>query len=177
MDHILKNKELLTIRRAARSDAEKLIRFVNTIGGESDFLTFGRDEFNMTAEQEEVFLEAVSSRDNSVYLVAETKEKLVGLVSFAGGARQRTAHTGEMSLSVLRDYWGMGVGTALMEALFTWARGTGIIRKINLRVRTDNTRAVSLYKKLGFRETGTVTREMMIDGVFYDNFCMGYDID
>jgi RimJ/RimL family protein N-acetyltransferase len=131
----------------------------------------------MTVQQEEEYLEAVSRQKNSVYLVAEAQGKLVGLVSFAGGARPRVAHTGEMSVSVLKEYWGMGVGALLINELFAWARSTGIIRKINLRVRTDNTRAIGLYKKLGFRESGTITREMLINGKFYDDLCMGYEID
>ncbi|OQB25460.1 MAG: Spermidine N(1)-acetyltransferase [Firmicutes bacterium ADurb.Bin182] len=173
----LKTGEIVTIRVAEKSDAKELIGVVNRIGEESEFLTFGRGEFKMTVEQEEAYLEAVSKQSNSVYFVAEINGKIAGLVSFAGGTRPRTEHTGELSVSVLKEYWGMGIGRRLMEELIEWAKGTGIIRKINLRVRKDNERAIRLYKKLGFTESGIISREMQVNGVFYDNLCMGYEID
>ncbi|NLA57464.1 MAG: hypothetical protein GX855_00940 [Firmicutes bacterium] len=35
-----------------------------------------------------------------------------------------------------------------------------MIRKVNLRVRTDNQAAIHLYKKMGFREEGRITKEI-----------------
>lgn len=53
----LKNGQTLTIRRAEHKDAIGLIDYLNTIGGESDNLTFGAGEFSMTQEQEIEFIE------------------------------------------------------------------------------------------------------------------------
>ncbi|MGH7659242.1 MAG: GNAT family N-acetyltransferase, partial [Gemmatimonadales bacterium] len=45
---------------------------------------------------------------------------------------------------------GKGVGRALMRAAEDWARGKGH-RLLTLNVFGDNTRAVGLYKRLGYR--------------------------
>ncbi|MGI5838613.1 MAG: GNAT family N-acetyltransferase [bacterium] len=173
----LQNGTAVLIRPANKSDAGALVELADKMGGESDFLTFGRGEFSLTVEQEENYLANISQRNNAVYLVAEISGEIVGTLSFSGGSRPRTAHAGEFSLSVLKKYWGNGIGTALTECLIDWCGKTGIVRKINLRVRTDNYPAIHLYKKLGFSEAGTITREMLIDGVFYDALCLGYCVD
>jgi RimJ/RimL family protein N-acetyltransferase len=79
-------------------------------------------------------------------------------------------------VSVLKDYWGMGIGEELIRYLINWSRDSGI-RKINLRVRQDNLKAISLYKKLGFTEEGIVKRDSLIGGKFYDSLLMGLLID
>ena len=71
----------------------------------------------------------------------------------------------------------MGIGEELIRYLIDWSRSSGIIRKINLKVRTDNARGIRLYKKLGFEEEGTVRRDFQLDGVFYDSMLMGMLIE
>lgn len=103
--------------------------------------------------------------------------KIVGCLNFSGGARQRTAHTGELGVSVLKEYWGCGIGRELIQYLIDWSKETGIIRKINLRVRTDNARGINLYKHLGFLEEGVKSRDFLINGKFYDSLIMGLKVD
>lgn len=47
----------INIRKAVSSDAAALIGYLETIGGESDFLTFGQGEFGRSIEEEEKFIE------------------------------------------------------------------------------------------------------------------------
>ena len=56
-------------------------------------------------------------------------------------------------------------------------QGTGVIRKINLRVHVNNLRAIKLYERFGFKVEGRITREYSVDGQFYDNLAMGLHID
>ena len=43
----LKNGELATIREAKVNDAKAMLEYCNLVGGETDFLTFGENEFKM----------------------------------------------------------------------------------------------------------------------------------
>ncbi|MGE5676976.1 MAG: GNAT family N-acetyltransferase, partial [Pseudomonadota bacterium] len=158
-------------------DGEALIEYVESISCESDNLTFGPGEFKATVEQEESFLEHMAGQENAIYLIAHNGKKIIGSLNFSGGPRPRIAHTGEFGVSVLKDYWGNGLGTELVEYLIEWCREGKAIRKINLRVRTDNHNAIHVYKKLGFVEEGTITRELCINGSFYDMLAMGLCID
>jgi RimJ/RimL family protein N-acetyltransferase len=162
------NDELI-IRKAVKSDAEGLIEYLNIIGGESDFLTFGIGQFGRSIEQEEEFIVNVQDKENALFIIAEINGKIVGNLNFSGGPRQRNAHVGEFGVSVLKEYWGKGIGEELIKYLISWSKNSGIIRKINLRVRIDNRRGISLYKKLGFLEEGVLKRDYLIDGEFYDS--------
>lgn len=171
------NSENIVIRKAAKEDAKALLDYLDIIGGESDFLTFGEGQFGGSVWQEEEFISSALSRENSLFIIAEINGKVIGNLNFTGGSRQRTFHTGEFGVSVLKEYWGRGIGQQLIKYMINWSKQSGIIRKINLRVRTDNKRGISLYKKLGFLEEGIIKRDFLIDGKFYDSLHMGLSID
>jgi RimJ/RimL family protein N-acetyltransferase len=173
---IVKNEKVI-IRKVSKADAKGLIEFLNVIGGESDFLTFGVGEFDGSIEQEEEFIENALKKENSLFIIAEVNGKVVGNLNFSGGPRQRNVHTGEFGVCVLKEYWGNHIGEELIKYLISWSKSSGIIKKINLRVRTDNTRGIYLYKKLGFLEEGIIKRDFLISGEFYDSLLMGLLVD
>ncbi len=80
--------------------------------------------------------------------MARLEKDIVGILTFAGGKRPRVQHAGEMAVSVLKKYWGLKIGSRLIEYLIKWAQATKIIKKINLRVLVNNKRAIKLYKKI-----------------------------
>lgn len=169
--------ENVIIRKGIKSDAKSLIEYLNLIGGESDFLTFGAGEYQKTIEQIEEFIESTSKKDNALFIVAEVNGKVIGNLNFSAGLSPRTTHVGEFGVSVLKKYWGNGIGEELIKYLIEWSKKSGIIRKINLRVRTDNKRGTNLYKKLGFSQEGILTRDFFINGKFYNSISMGLMID
>lgn len=168
----------MIIRKARKTDAAAMINFLHQIAGETDFLTFGSaDDLHVTVEKEEKLFEDYFNRDNGLNLIAEYDGQIAGNLIFSGGMKKRTAHAGEFGISVRKDFWGRGIGKALIARLIEWSKESGVIRKINLRVRSDNTRAIHLYKSFGFKEEGVITRDFLIDDVFYDSIQMGLFID
>jgi RimJ/RimL family protein N-acetyltransferase len=174
--HELKNGSAITICEAEPSHAKEFIAFVNTVGGESNYLTLGANEFTLTEEQEEEFLKSCQASENNIYLVAVVGSKIVGTLHFGGGSRTRIRHSGELGMSVFKNYWGQGIGGLLLEGLIDWARGTNIIKKINLRVRSDNEHAIRLYQRKGFILEGTLSNELFINGHYYDLSAMGLNL-
>lgn len=173
----LKNGQVLTIRNAKREDALNLINYVNKIGGESDFLTFGENELNITLDKEEELLESHMDVDNKIYIIAEIENEIVGSLNYSGGIRQRVRHAGEFGVSVGKEYWGLGIGKELVKYLIDWAKEGNVIKKINLRVREDNERAIKLYEKLGFKKEGVITRDFCVGGKYYSSISMGLEIN
>ena len=162
----------LEIRPAKPSDAPALIAYVEEVCAESDNLTFGPGEFGMTLSQEMEFLRGIAAADNQVYLLGFVGGKMAAALNFAGGKRPRTRHSGEFGISVRREFWGLGAGAAMIDALVAWARSGGIVRKIGLRVRTDNARAIALYERKGFVREGTLRAELAVGGALYDLHAM-----
>jgi len=173
----LKDGRRLIIKEAESSEAKELIRYVASVGGESDFLSFGAGEYKISLEREIKFIHGSIESDNQAILIAWVQNEIVGCVTFRAGKWQKVKHTGEFGLTVSKKNWGLGIGTLIIEALLNWAQETKIIRKINLRVRSDNDRAIAVYKKLGFIEEGKITREFFIDGEFFDNVLFGLTLD
>lgn len=173
----IKNRQIVAVREAGREDSHNLLTFLHKTGGESDFLTFGPGELPVLAKDMEAFLEESIKAKNRIMMLALVEGKVIGSLYFAGGAKIRIQHTGEFGVSVLKDYWGQGIGTAMVEELIQWAKASGVIRKLNLRVRSDNEKAINLYNKIGFNHEGLISREFLISGKFFDCYCMGLKID
>lgn len=176
-DVILKDGSFLAIRPAEACDAAAVIDYAEAISTESDNLTFGPGEFGIGVEEEKAYINKMNGGNNSIYLLGTIDGKIVGSIIFTGGSRPRTAHTGEMSMSVLRSFWGKGIGTALIDTLIKWAKRTGIVTKMNLNVRTDNVNAIKLYKKAGFVEAGKISRDLFVKGEYHDSLILELCLD
>ena len=174
--HHLKNGLVLEIREAMPEDARALLEYVEAISGESDFLSFGPGEFELTEAEEAEFLRRYRVADTQLYLVGLIDDKLVSALTFSGGRRPRLRHSGEFGMSVRKKVWGLGIGSLMLDALIAWARETQIVKKINLRVRTDNQRAIFLYQGKGFEIEGTIRKEVFLDGQYFDHHWMGLEL-
>ena len=168
---------MLTIREAKNEDASVILDYVNKVGAETDNLTFGEGGFGISEEEESALINNITKMDNQLMLCAFIDGKLTGQLVFRGGSRPRIRHSGEFGITVLKEHWGKGVGSELINNLIAWAKETQIIKKINLRVRSDNQSAIGLYRKFGFVSEGTISRDLFINGKFYDSIHMGMDID
>lgn len=176
-EQLLKNGKTLVVRRAQPEDAEETIRHIQIVAGETENLTFGPGEHKTTVEKQMQYIEWCLTSPNCVFFVATIDGEIVGMINFGGGNRPRNRHVGEFGITVQQRAWGLGVGRELLQALIDWARETGVVRKINLRVRTDNVAGVKLYEKLGFVQEAKVSRDMIVNGEFVDIYLMGLEID
>ena len=69
------------------------------------------------------------------------------------GGKRKVGHRARFGISVLQEYWGMGIGRVLMETCIGCALRAGYTQ-LELEVVADNQRAVSLYRCAGFEEYG-----------------------
>lgn len=90
-----------------------------------------------------------STRDDTIYLVAEKQGKVIGLCGV-----QNIQGDGEITnVSVAKDMRGEGVGYKMMRQLLERGRGIGI-ENYTMEVRSQNAAARRLYEKLGFKSDG-----------------------
>lgn len=69
------------------------------------------------------------------------------------------AHRGNLGMGILPAYRGKGLGRRLIEATLKAAREAGFAR-VELNVYEDNSRAITLYEKVGFEREGIARRAL-----------------
>ena len=92
--HELKNGRVLLIRQVAVEDARALLDYVEHISGESDFLSFGPGEFELTESEEEEFIRQCLASDNQLYILGLIDDTIVATLNFSGGCRPRVRDSG-----------------------------------------------------------------------------------
>jgi len=93
------------------------------------------------------------------FLVAECGGRVVGYVA---GVRESDGSGHIMSIAVLPNYRGRGIGSALLKALEDAFIEDGV-QRIYLEVSQNNREGLRLYRKFGYRMVG-VKRRYYPDG-------------
>ena len=151
---VLKGGVELLVRNAVASDARALRDVMQRTHAETDYLLSYPDEQSVGDEQEARSLEETERSGNEVELVAIIDGHIVGSAGVSAvRSRRKVAHRARFGISILKEYWGMGIGRVLMEASIDCARQAGYTQ-LELEVVADNERAVSLYRRAGFEEYG-----------------------
>ncbi|MGL4911731.1 MAG: GNAT family N-acetyltransferase [Romboutsia sp.] len=168
----LKNNKTLILRNAMEEDAKDIIEYLNAVGGESDNLLFGKNEFRLNESQEKEHIAKLSKNKNALMLVALIGEKIVSVCQITTSDRKRIAHNSELAVSVRKDYWGIGIGSAIMNELIEFGKRNDNIKTISLGVRGSNYNAIKLYEKCGFEKVGCHKNYFNINGEFDDEILM-----
>lgn len=150
----LKNKIPCLIRSGEPSDGAAVLDQFNRTHAETDFLLTYPDENSFTVESETEFLTEKLESPHAVELLALIDDQVVGTAGFDAIMRKdKTRHRAEFGISVLKDFWGSGIGGALTEACIECAKTAGY-EQLELDVVATNTNAIGLYQKYGFEEYG-----------------------
>ncbi len=158
-------------REAVASDSQKLLEYLQKVGCETDYLSFGAEGFRISVEQEARFIERFRKNSKDIMLIALDGDEIVANASIECNRIKRYSHRAELSVTVLRDYWRKGIGSTLVNAMIDFARNVGI-EVIYLDVRADNERAIALYRKFGFDSIGIFKNYFNINNKFYDAIFM-----
>ena len=162
---------MVELRRASAGDAEALLALKLELDRESSFMMLEPDERATTVGEAEDDLRAILARRNSVVLVAETADELVGYAEASGGEFRRNGHTASVVIGLRRSHSGKGIGRRLLTELDIWAQANGVSR-LELTVMTHNERALGLYKSLGYRIEGTRRSALIVENDLVDEYWM-----
>jgi RimJ/RimL family protein N-acetyltransferase len=75
-------------------------------------------------------------------------------------------------MSIDKGWRDQGVGSKLMARAVEWAKGTGVVSRVELLVFTRNEMAIHLYQKFGFLVEGRQRRAIFRNGEYLDNLLM-----
>lgn len=162
-----------TLRSAEPEDAPLMLKYMKIMLGETPFLLRSPEEFNYTAEDEARVLAGRKDDPRSLMLVAEMDGEIIAAADVCShGAKSRLWHRGEVGISVRKDFWRQGIGSAMMDRLVAFAREAGY-EQLELTVESKNIRAINLYLKNGFVVYGTRPHGMKYaDGTYENDYLM-----
>lgn len=150
----LKDGRECVLRNGTENDAQASLSIFRKTHEETDYLLSVPEEITYAVEEQAEYLQKKTESDGEIELLAEIDGKTVAL----GGldrihSRIKTKHRADFGVSVLREYWGLGIGRALLEACIECAEKAGY-EQLELEVVTDNQAAIALYQSAGFTEFG-----------------------
>ena len=159
------------IREAVSDDAEKMILYLNQVGGESDNLLHGENEFKVPIEGVKRKLAMSKESENSIVLIALENDRIIARAELEGYYAARIRHRAKFSISVKKEYWNQGIGTEMLKRIVEQANKMKI-RIIELEVISDNVGAIALYHKMGFIDIGTYINYFYVNEKFKDAIVM-----
>ncbi|MRX73932.1 GNAT family N-acetyltransferase [Bacillus lacus] len=161
------------IREVAMEDAEAVLQLQASVIAEENYLITVKEEFEVTAEQQRQWIQKLLKSDRETLLVAEINHHLIGWAVLQVQHRKRLSHVGSVGMMIEKSYRNKGIGRKLLSELLRWAEENPFIEKVTLGVFSTNINAISLYKKLGFKEEGRKIREIKLaDGEYADDILM-----
>ena len=151
----LKDGRSCLLRNGTSDDGQALLDVFVQTHGETDYLLTYADECTMTADDEASYLKEKTEDPREIEIVAVVDGEIVGSAGIEAidARKKKVRHRAEFGISVVRAYWGLGIGRALTRACIACARRAGY-RQLELDVVAENESAISLYKSEGFVEYG-----------------------
>ena len=165
------------LRSLEKKDAGAAVFCLRNVSGETAFLMREVSECGMTIAQEEEIIARKMDNPREMLLGVFIGDELVGMAGLNGcGPFARVRHRASIGVSLLRAYWGRGIGTAMMHALIEAAKTTAL-EQLELNVVSTNEAAQRLYERCGFKEYGRHPRMMKYrDGTYADAVLMMLDL-
>ncbi|ANZ58437.1 hypothetical protein BGL34_04985 [Fructilactobacillus lindneri] len=136
----------IKIRAAKSDDAQNVLALLTQLKAESANFVIADDLEKVTAADEREEITKINASGTNLILLATAGNKLIAIAT----VDEIKAATGELGIAVLHDYQGIGLGTAMIETIIDWVKYDSRLDDLSLSVLKSNSKAFSLYQKLGF---------------------------
>lgn len=147
----LKDGRTAILKSPAVEDAEQLLNHIKTAFGETDFLSWYPEEWDhMTVEKEEAWINRARSSPDTMSIACYVDGRIIGICEINFKNSIKTRHRAALSITILRSYWSIGIGSAMFCELIAAAEARGT-KVVELEFIEGNDRARYLYEKFGFR--------------------------
>lgn len=159
------------IRYSSWEDLDSLLVFANSLSKENTFVMMSgetitrNDEISYLTEQ----LRGVED-DTRIHLVALVSGVLAANCGIYR-KRMRSRHVGDVHISISKDFREEGIGTVLLETLKEEAKKMGLTL-LTLTCFENNSRAIHVYEKVGFKKAGVIPGMYKKDDVYENEVVM-----
>ncbi len=168
----LKNDQSVLLRIARTEDATELRQTIQTYLQSSPHIPLTPEEFTPSVEEEVAWIRQFLDQENSLLLVAEKDDRIIGNIDLTGNQRLRMRHTGMIGMGICEAYRNTGLGTHLIRQMIQWAEENPILEILWLEVYRTNLPGRRLYERAGFQEVGTIPGFFKNESTYSDKVIM-----
>ncbi|MFT4921209.1 MAG: ribosomal protein S18 acetylase RimI-like enzyme [Haloarculaceae archaeon] len=162
-----------TVRAAQQEDMSGVVGVIETVASGDDYVVARRLAEDIS--QEDVLVRYNRSEDR-VFFVATVDSDVVGWLHVGGTNAPNMGHTATLTVGVLDQYRGHGLGSTLVESGLEWA-DTQDYRKIYQALPATNERAISFLEAQGWTVESTRTGHYRIDDELIDEVQLAIWLD
>lgn len=167
------------LRIPAEADAEAMLDYLRTTAGETDFLMRYPEECDKmyTLDSEKSIINRINASETELMLACFVEGELAGVCNLMFNNGMKTRHIARVAIALVKKYWRLGIGTAMMRELIAIAEKREGVLQIELEFAEGNHRARAMYEKLGFRVTGVHPNAIMLkDGTLLNLYLMAKEL-
>jgi RimJ/RimL family protein N-acetyltransferase len=162
----------ITIRKAIFEDFEPIMELLTELDNETDFTLFESGERKNNKNIQIALKEGLQKQKDQIIFVAINEEsQLIGIIIGLRGRVNRQKHILYIVMGVKQQFWYQNIGSQLMQSLETWAIDNNFHR-LELTVIEHNKKAISLYKKYGFKKEGIKYDSILLKNTYINEFYM-----
>lgn len=155
-NHTIKSGEEITIRIPEQKDAQAVLDLKRGYIKNTSTLPLTLEEYPNDLEKERQVIREYAKSENSILLVAECNNELIGNIDLTGNKRSKMSHTAMLGMGIHENWRNQGLGKILIQSAIDWAKKDSKLEIIWLDVYASNAIGYNLYEKMGFEISGTV---------------------
>lgn len=169
-DFTARDGRKVILRTPRWEDLDDLLELINSLVDEKAEILVTQ-KFTLEAEGEWLHRAlSMLEKGELFFLVAEVDKKVVASSDFLirGGDEERV---GEIGIVVRNGYRNLGIGTEIMKTQLKQASSLGL-KYLTLNAFDTNRRAIHVYEKVGFVQSGRIPKKHFRQGRFIDEVVM-----
>lgn len=157
-----------TIRQAREEDLTGLVGAIRSAIGSGEYVD--AESVADVVDREGVLLRH-NELEARIFFVATVNGEVVGWVHLKNSRIEKLSHTAELTVGVLEEYRGDGVGSHLLERGLEWA-GTQGFERIYNSIPASNDAAIAFLKSRGWEQEARRADHYKMDGEYVDEVMM-----
>jgi RimJ/RimL family protein N-acetyltransferase len=161
---------MVVLRTPKWEDLDDLFELINSLVEEGAEII--RNEKVSREEEIDWLSKTLASleKDEIFFLVAEVDGKVIAS-SDIHPLKGFERHVGVLGIVIKNGFRDVGIGTEMMKTLVGQASKMGL-KVLTLSVFATNKRAIHVYEKVGFVQTGVIPKKHFKDGRYIDEIIM-----
>ncbi len=154
-EFLLRDGRKAVIRSPREEDVQGVIDYMYVTACDTEFVIRYPEECSKyTPDVEKDLFRHMNSSNSRAMLLCLVDDIVAGCCEISWSTSLKIRHRADLAIAVVKDYWGLGIGTRMFQELIRIAEENEYITQLELDFIEGNTRGRAFYESFGFRITG-----------------------